>query len=272
MKRYLHHRLAGLCAILLASTISAAIAWSPTTPFMHVVTSGDKCFFVLRPADYEEGEGKFVVTKPAGGIAYQVQDDGSFKKLWSVEGWYALPGDVHLSPDGRTLIHVRDQQEFIGMDGKFPEGESQNVVTIYRDGKAIAGYTAKELITDMKKGIAWGWGGTWWVDRGTRTSPSIASSELHLVDIIEDGEKKGIYHPLVFQLKTIEGSCFEFDLESGKILARKEKEVDRQIQGDNDPFGTEPAEQDGAGQPATRPESKSEGGDKPQTKSEGRSR
>jgi hypothetical protein len=32
------------------------------------------------------------------------------------------------------------------------------------------------------------------------------------------------------------------------------------------------AEQPGAGQPATRPESKSEGGDKPQTKSEGRSR
>ncbi|MEZ5434948.1 MAG: hypothetical protein R3F31_28050 [Verrucomicrobiales bacterium] len=33
-----------------------------------------------------------------------------------------------------------------------------------------------------------------------------------------------------------------------------------------------PAEQVGAGQPATAPESKSEGGDKPQTESEGRSR
>jgi hypothetical protein len=33
-----------------------------------------------------------------------------------------------------------------------------------------------------------------------------------------------------------------------------------------------PAQQDGAGQPATRPESKSEGGDKPQPKPEGRSR
>ena len=32
------------------------------------------------------------------------------------------------------------------------------------------------------------------------------------------------------------------------------------------------AEQDGTGQPATRPESKSEGGDKPQPRSEGRSR
>jgi hypothetical protein len=35
---------------------------------------------------------------------------------------------------------------------------------------------------------------------------------------------------------------------------------------------TETAEQDGAGQPATRPESKSEDGDKPHPKSEGRSR
>jgi hypothetical protein len=35
---------------------------------------------------------------------------------------------------------------------------------------------------------------------------------------------------------------------------------------------TKRAEQDGAGQPATRPESKSEGGDRPQPESEGRSR
>jgi hypothetical protein len=45
-----------------------------------------------------------------------------------------------------------------------------------------------------------------------------------------------------------------------------------------DPFAEDPtpektkAEQDGAGQPATRPESKSDGSDKPQPKSEGRSR
>jgi hypothetical protein len=37
-------------------------------------------------------------------------------------------------------------------------------------------------------------------------------------------------------------------------------------------FQKAPAEQDGTGQPATRPESKSEGGDKPQPEAEGRSR
>jgi hypothetical protein len=37
-------------------------------------------------------------------------------------------------------------------------------------------------------------------------------------------------------------------------------------------FFTNQAEQDGTGQPATRPESKSEGGDKPQPEAEGRSR
>jgi hypothetical protein len=257
---------------LLALSLPAANAWSPTTPFLHVVTSEDKCFFIMRAADYEEKGGELVISKPAGGIAYQVGEDGSFKKLWSVEGWYALPGDVHLSPDGRTLIHVRDREEFIGMDGSFPEGVSQNIVSIYRDGKAISGYTAKDLIGDLKKGIAWGWGGTWWVDREARVSPGIAPSELHLVDIVEEGKKKGVFHPLVFHLKTIEGTCFEFDLESGKILERKGKEPDRLLQGEDDPFGTNEAEQAAAGQPATRPESKAEGSQNPQPESEGRSR
>ncbi len=43
-------------------------------------------------------------------------------------------------------------------------------------------------------------------------------------------------------------------------------------EGANPANPTQTADQDGAGQPATRPESKSEGGDKPQPEAEGRSR
>jgi len=55
-----------------------------------------------------------------------------------------------------------------------------------------------------------------------------------------------------------------------KELPIPQSEIDRF----NAEYGSKikPAQQDGAGQPATRPESKSEGGDKPQPESEGRSR
>jgi len=66
-------------------------------------------------------------------------------------------------------------------------------------------------------------------------------------------------HPQVVQLRTWEISG-EIDSFQKDLLIRNPAAVKKQ------------GEQAGAGQPATRPESKSEGGDKPQRKSEGRSR
>jgi hypothetical protein len=80
-------------------------------------------------------------------------------------------------------------------------------------------------------------------------------------------------------LTTLEGTTLLFDLKDGSILTRravKKEEPDEPEDGDpfaeiDDPFQTGTAEQGGAGQPATAPESKPEGEDKPTPKSEGRS-
>jgi hypothetical protein len=79
-----------------------------------------------------------------------------------------------------------------------------------------------------------------------------------------------------FQLLTIGKRGEALDEAVDKYL-EKEREALSKIPGirplpDLDELEKTEAQQDGTGQPATRPESKSEGGDKPQPKSEGRSR
>jgi hypothetical protein len=199
--------------------IHQAFSRSPRTQYRHVVANGEY-FFVMFTAEYEEKDGKIVESKPPIGTAFRVTDDGSFKKLWSVSGWYSFPENVFISSDGKTLVRVRE--EYLRKDGTiFEDKESGALVSIYRNGKGIAEYKAKELMTDLKKGLRYdGWGGYDWVDRKT-LPPKIGPSELHYIDEITVGETTVSHHPEVFQVVTFEGFLILFDLKSGRMLTRQ---------------------------------------------------
>lgn len=225
-----------LLSALLLHTIQAS---TPRMPMLHVVTSEGRYFFVMKPADYEERDGEFIETTPASGTAYMASESGEFKQMWSISGWYAHSGDVFLSPDGRTLIQIRGREDLMGQDGKFPEAEPQHVMAIYRDGKEVAKYMAKDLISDFKKGtVFWPYGGLGfsWVDREARFSLSFSGGDIYSEDIVEDGKKVGSFSPIVFHLQTREGTRFEFDLKTGKILGKKEKEPEESGDPDKNPF------------------------------------
>jgi hypothetical protein len=247
-------------ALALSLLVLPALGYSPATPWRHVVASGDKFVFVMEPGNFDD--------VPARGIAYKATRDG-FEKMWSLEGWYEFPGDVLLSSDGKTVARIRER--FLMQDGSFSDDESKEVVTIFRRGKRVAGYTAQDLIKDLKNGIRFdGFSGMRWVDRRDGFHPRIAPSEWHHVDTVTKGEVTISSHPDVLQLTTLEGTAFLFELKSGSILSRRE--IKEEKPADEDPFKTAQAEQDAAGQPATRPKSKPEGDQKPQPESEGRPR
>ena len=263
---------------LLLAVSSVASAHSPATPYRHVVTSEGKFFLVMQPADYKEEGDDIVESKPAKGTVYKVKSDDTFEKMWSIEGWYEFPGDVLLSPDGKIVVRIREH--FLMSDGTFTDDDSKEVVTIYRKGKQVAGYTAQNLINDLKKGIRFdGFSGMRWVDRRSEYHPRIAPSRWHSIDEITEGEVTISTRPPVLQLTTLEGTTFLFGLKDGSMITRRaveEEEADESADGDpfaevDDPFKTSNAEQDGAEQPATAPESKSEGEKKPKPVSEGRS-
>lgn len=175
---------------------------------------------------------------PAKGIAYKATRDG-FQKMWSLEGWYEFPGDVLLSSDGKTVARIRER--FLMQDGSFTDNKSKEVLTIFRRGKRVAGYTAQDLIRDLKDGIRFdGFSGMKWVDRRDGFLPRIASSDRHHVDTVTKGEVTISGHPDVLQLTTLEGTAFLFDLKNGSILSRraiKEEKPDK-VQ-DVDPFAVD---------------------------------
>lgn len=178
---------------LVAVFAQVAGAYSPATPYRHVVSNG-KFFFVMMTTEFEEKDGDWVESTGPRGAAYKVMRDGGFKKLWSVEGWYAFPEDVLLSADGKTLVGVREQ--FIQADGKiFGDAESSALLTFYRGGKVVAEYATKDLIADLKVGIRFdGFSGFRWIDRGELVA-HIGRQDLHEVLEEAEGRATAVYHP-----------------------------------------------------------------------------
>jgi hypothetical protein len=131
---------------------------------------------------------------PGKGVAYKAKRNG-VEKFWEVTGWYAPPGDVFLSHDGKTLVR-----------------------------------TAK-----------------------------IAPSQWYRIETDPEGAIGMVQHPDVFQLTTIEGAHFIFDLKNGNLLAKgilKEEESEKTKTDDVDPFADLESKTDKAEQPATAGESK----------------
>ena len=87
------------CLATLATPLEAT---SPPSPFAHVVaaTPSDYCFF-MGP---DRLDSKVIVA----GICYRIEKNLSLTKIWSVNGFYAFPGFVRLSDDGRWLVHARN--------------------------------------------------------------------------------------------------------------------------------------------------------------------
>lgn len=221
---------------LLFSCIITVSAHSPASPYRHVVSNESKFFFVMQPASYKKQNGDLVESKPARGAVFKSRSNGSFKKIWSVQGWYEFPGNVLLSPDGKTVVRIREQ--FLLPDGTFSDDHSKDILSIYRKGKYIAGYTAKDLITNFKQGILFdGVSGLKWVDRCSEFGPRIEPSRWHSIDQVTEGEITISTHPHVLQLTTLEGTSFLFELHGGTILRKRPlKNTQPEKSNDQDPF------------------------------------
>jgi hypothetical protein len=251
-----------LITVTLALCAASVTAYSPATPWRHVVTSGDKFFFVMDPGNFSDVPGK--------GVAYRAKRN-TVEKLWEVTGWYAPPGDVILSDDGKTLVRVVGGVPYLKDEAMLPHEE---VLFFYRKGKLKKTYKVSELIKDLKEGMR---PHVFEPKRYWVKETKIAPSEWYRIETNPEGATGMVQHPDVFQLTTIEGAHFIFDLKNGNLLAKgilKKEEPERAEEGDVDPFADEEpeAEQAGTGQPATRPESKSDGSQTPQPEAEGRSR
>jgi hypothetical protein len=136
------------------------------------------------------------------GVAYSVERDGKFRKLWRVKGW-AAPC-VFISDNGRFLVRIGGEGDEIGEQ----PCKEDIALTFFRDGIIQKQYSTADLVKDVKhvpKSVSH----YFWIYSFTPEflrqaglpcdAPSLDSSN-------------------VFHLMTVDGIQYEFDATTCKIL------------------------------------------------------
>jgi hypothetical protein len=145
------------------------------------------------------------------GICSKIESDGRLTEMWRTNGFYSENLELHF--DGNVLARI----------GDWSSGDQENVdpkdslaLALYVKGKEVARYKVSQLVKDESK-LMHTTAGLCWLSY-LRQSPVGFSP----------GEK-------IFQLETVDGLRYRFDMNTGEIIKDSE---------------------DGVGQPATFPESK----------------
>ena len=185
-------------------TISPGMADSPAREVPLVFTSetrSDVVFAMFPPKYGEDHE----VEQEAYGIAYRVEEDGSFKGLYRTRGWYSFR--VFVSRDGRYLVRM----------GPWSIGDEPDkgdlAVAFYRDGRLLKKYSTAELVKDKTKVIATTSHYFW-------RAPSPTDEDVTEADRLR--LRLHLDHTNVFDLHTIDGLTHSFDVTTGKLVSTVE--------------------------------------------------
>ncbi|TLD69674.1 hypothetical protein FEM03_17110 [Phragmitibacter flavus] len=170
-----------------------------SAPAPYAITSpGGHFVFSMTPGpkgkEYEKGSG----------ICYKVNQDGTFTELWRTSDWYSE--DIQLHYDGNVLASV----------GTWRSGDQEVdakdllAVAFYNKGKQVARYKISDLVKDEEK-LVYSEGGLSWLEYELYVSPAFLPGEE------------------VFQIKTVDGIRYRFDINTGEIVDSNKKDADSKL-------------------------------------------
>jgi len=183
--------------LIIASSLIADTPGDPV-PLAFTSESSSNVIFTMTPAKYDKD---YKVEKEAFGIAYKLGEDGKLKELYRTKGWYS--SEVFISRDGRYLVRMGPWNQ-----GSKPSKDDL-AVAFYKDGKLIKQYSTEEMVKDKSKvdrSVShYNWRGSTWKD----DVPELDRMKLRLL----------LDYSYVFDLHTIDGWTYSFDVTTGKIKA-----------------------------------------------------
>jgi len=190
-----------LAIILLISCLTAlADSPAPPEPRLTVSASNRFAFSMLPPHWNSKGD----ITRQPFGTAYELQDDGSFRSLWRVTGWYAF--QCFLSDDGRYLVRMGGWAV-----GKQPSKQDL-AVAFYDRGKLLKQFSTADLVKDKTKVVASTSHYLWLACETVQFGPDRDQKRTEPPPTLVDD---------TFQLKTCDGIEYTFDIKTGKITDTK---------------------------------------------------
>jgi len=131
-----------IISLIFALLLCDLSAGSPS-PTSYVVQGwNSECFFLMRSSF--EGK-KFLGI----GTCYEIKEDGTFEKLWQIEGEYSFEGRIFLGGEGKKLVRIVD----IFQPQPDPEGAKlaqQTALQFYNEGKLIKQVSVNEVVDTSK--------------------------------------------------------------------------------------------------------------------------
>jgi len=154
-----------------------------------VTTSQDKsCYIAISPGIFHRENDEVVYDIPPKGVVYQLQNDGTSKKMWQLNNFFA--SNVFLSNDCQNLIRMGEWAF-----GQEPSHEDL-AVSFYKNGKFLRQYSTKDLVKDNKK-----------VLKSTSHYSWADERSYKLVEFMEQ-----------FTLKTRDNIEYNFNIHTGQIV------------------------------------------------------
>ncbi len=182
-----------------ANADSVASPWS----YRKGSADGKFVFVMLAPTVFETesknlpDEIRLIREKYKRSGLYRIDDSDA--PIWTVD-WYEYPSGLEIASDGTHLTRWNSSPYFNRNAPASPQYE-QKVLSFYANGKLLRGYSVNELI-----------------NRPAALEHSV--SHFRWLDREEFDDAK-----LVYTLWTKEGTCFEFDVNTGEIVDRSQSQI-----------------------------------------------
>ncbi len=168
----------------------------PDVPCL-ITSAGRDYLFKMVPAAWKEVGQKYIVDRPAFGIAYHLEQDGELKEIWRTSGWYARQG--YLSDDGRYFVRF-------GPWARDLANHTDLAIAFYDNGKLLKQFEVRELVKKLEM---------------------LEYSASHYMWNPEVQTKpNGFYNSEnpIFHLVTIDQIAYAFDFKTGEIVANERDE------------------------------------------------
>ncbi|WP_144391801.1 hypothetical protein [Pleionea sediminis] len=176
---------------------------SPARPFPLAFTSENSSdvVFTMVPRRYDR---EYEVEKEAFGVAYKVQEDGTLKELYRTKGWYS--SSVFVSRNGRYLVRMGPWS--VGME----PAKEDLAIAFYEEGKLLEQYSTADLVKDKSKVVPT-------VSHYFWQAPSPMDDEVTEAERLR--LRLHLDYTNTFELHTIDGWTYTFDVTTGKIKSTK---------------------------------------------------
>ena len=196
-------------------------AGSPS-PTSYVVQGwNSECFFLMRSTFRDK-------TFLGIGTCYQIKEDGSFDKLWQIEGDYSFEGRIFLGGEGKILIRIREAFQ-PQPDPANSALAQQPILEFYNEGKLFKKLSVQEVVDPSKL-----------LNNSFRifstheifnyddaTTPKMG--RLPYFNFFNDDDKEAIRKKAtdeteIFCIKTVQSEILVFNVIDGSLIYRKKSE------------------------------------------------